>query len=834
MSTKSNNQLITFSTIPLISIVVGFLLALVIAVVFVQNSATSSHREALIDQAADSAQARINQAQLKLLNQANNMATSIRLTELVANADASARALEESRLRELIPNAVRVRMIRMGEAQVNRDADPPFTYTSLDLVNKAEQGETVYPEAINANGRWVIGLVAPIKPPSSETIRGTLFVYLDTAALIDEISEGLNGSVTIVQAFNANQSNEFLKVGETSDLVIERSLINEIWQLRFSPTNDLTEANVGSVFSQMLPLLVFLIVAIVGVLFGIGRVIKTFHSDASLLQNQIADVMNGTHSVSTHFSLGEFKEIDALLSRLGKKEREKPDVKPLNVTSTPKPTGEITVEDMDTESEALPPLDADDDAPALDLVETETTDLADTDLPDVASIFRAYDIRGVVGQTLTKEVAYRIGQTIGTQADDLGETKIIVGADGRLSSPEILNALTDGLVATGREVINIGFVPTPLLYFATHNSEATSGVMVTGSHNPADHNGMKIVLGGKTLVGEDIEKLYELYMSGEFVAGEGELTEIDIRDDYLDAIADDVVVAQPLKVVLDCGNGIAGDLAPDLLGSLGCEVIALYCDVDGHFPNHHPDPIVPENLADLILTVKSEQADLGIALDGDGDRMVAVTGEGEIIWPDRLLMLFAKDVVSRNPGSDVVYDVKCTRHLNSVISGFGGRPVVSRSGHSYVKAKMQETDAILGGELSGHICFQERWYGFDDGLYAAARLLEIVGTQSEGLAELLEEFPTSIATPEITIPVAESRKFDLMNAILDKLSFEDATVTDIDGLRVDFSNGWGLVRASNTTASLTLRFEADDEVALESIKNQFREQLASIDAGLQF
>lgn len=834
MAAKSNNQVMTFSVIPLASVVAGFVVAAVIAIFLVQSAATNAHREALINQAANSAQARVNQAQLKLLNQANNMATSIRLTELVVNADASARALEESRLRELIPNAVRVRMIRKGEAQVNRDADPPFTYTSLDLVNKAEQGEVVYPEAINANGRWVIGLAAPIKPPSSDTIRGTLFVYLDTAALIEEISEGLNGGVTIIQSFNINQRTEFLKVGEGEGDAIERPLVNEIWQLQFKPARALMEASVGGLVSQLVPLLLFLVIAVGGVFFGITRIFGVFKQDTNLLQNQIADVINGNHSLTSHFTLKEFNEIDVLLGRLGKKERAKPDVKPLNVTSTPKPDDDVGVEDVEGDFEDFADFEeAHEDAPALDIAE-EAPEEEDAGLPDVANIFRAYDIRGIVGQTLTTDVAYRIGQTIGTEADDQGETKMIVAADGRVSSPDILNALVDGLVSTGREVINIGFVPTPLLYFATHNSEATSGVMVTGSHNPADHNGMKIVIGGHTLVGEDIERLYDLYMSGEFVAGDGEVTEIDIRDDYLDAISDDVVVAQPLKVVIDCGNGIAGEIAPDLLGNLGCEVVELYCDVDGTFPNHHPDPIVPENLSDLILTVKSEEADLGIALDGDGDRMVAVTGEGEIIWPDRLLMLFAKDVVSRNPGSDVVYDVKCTRHLNSVISGFGGRPVVSRSGHSYVKAKMKETDAILGGELSGHICFQERWYGFDDGLYAAARLLEIVGSQSEGLTELLVEFPNSVSTPEITIPVAESRKFDLMEAILDQVAFDDATITDIDGLRVDFANGWGLVRASNTTASLTLRFEADDDVALNDIQNAFREQLASVDAGLQF
>jgi phosphomannomutase/phosphoglucomutase len=831
LSGKSNSQLIPFSIIPIGSIVAGFLIALITTLLVVQSSITNSHRQSLIDQAANNARARVNQAQLKLLKQANNMATSIRLTELVANTDASARALEESRLRELIPNAVRVRMIRFGEARVDRDAEPPFTYTSLDLINKAEQGAVVYPEAINANGRWVIGLAAPIKPPSSESIRGTLFVYLDTSALVDEISEGLNGSVSIVQSFN-NIENEFIKVGDGTGDAIERDLVNDIWKLRFNPDSSLSQASIGGIVLQAIPLLLFLIVGSIGGLLGINRFLSTFKADTDHLQNQIADVMNDTHSPSTHFQLAEFQEIDALISRLGKRKAEKPEVKPLNVTAKPV-EDPVSVVEQEVESEFSELAEENDSAPALEIAEEVEEEVAE-ELLDVSSIFRAYDIRGIVGQTLDGDVAYRIGETIGTEADNIGESKIIVGADGRLSSPDIVDALISGLVSTGREVINIGFVSTPILYFATQNSEATSGVMVTGSHNPPDHNGMKIVLGGDTLVGQDIERLYDLYMSGEFVAGEGEMTEIDIRDDYMDAITDDVVVAQPLKVVLDCGNGIAGDVAPDLLGNLGCEVIALYCDVDGKFPNHHPDPTIAENLEDLIITVKSEEADLGLALDGDGDRLVAVTAEGEIIWPDRLLMLFAKDVVSRNPGSDVVYDVKCTRHLNSVISGFGGRPVVSRSGHSYVKAKMKETNAILGGEMSGHICFQERWYGFDDGLYAAARLLEIVGSQSEGLSELLVEFPTGISTPEITIPVPETNKFEIVQSLLDTADFEGATVTDIDGLRVDFANGWGLVRASNTTASLTLRFEADDQSALENIQETFRDKLKAVDASLSF
>lgn len=830
MSKTKNNKLLNFGLVPLGAVFAGFIIAMALSVFVVQSSISNAHQKSLIKQAADNAQVRVNQAQLKLLKQANNMATSIRLTELVANADASARALEEARLRELIPNAVRVRMIRVGEAVVDRDETPPFTYTSLDLVNQAEQGKTVYPEAINANGRWVLGLAAPIKPPSSDTIRGTLFVYLDTAALIDEISEGLNGSVTITQAFNSTQKTEFLVVGDGSGDVLERDLINSIWKLQFQPAEALTEAPIGNIVVSSLPLLVLLVTALGAVLLGISKLLGTIKSETTLLQNQMADAINGSFSPSSHFQLAEFVELDLALARLGKKGSEKKEVTPLNVTSQPKAVAEPEAIDIE--------LDDDGEYQEIELEEEADLDLEidepHDEGPDVSGIFRAYDIRGVVGQTLNEEIAFRLGQTIGSEADSLGESKIIVGADGRLSSPDLVDALIMGLVSTGREVINIGFVPTPLLYYATHNSDATSGVMLTGSHNPANHNGMKVVMGGEALVGEQIQKLFHRYQDQDFVSGDGSVTEIDIRNDYMDAITDDVVVAQPLRVVVDCGNGIAGDILPELLGNLGCEVIPLYCDVDGNFPNHHPDPTVPANLDDLIITVKSEEADLGIALDGDGDRLVAVTADGDIIWPDRLLMLFAKDVVSRNPGSDVVYDIKCTRHLNSVISGFGGRPVVCRSGHSYVKAKMRETDAILGGEMSGHICFQERWYGFDDGLYSSARLLEIVGSQSEGLGELMAEFPESVSTAEITIPVAESHKFDIINQIIESADFGDATITKIDGIRVDFAEGWGLVRASNTTACLTLRFEADDEESLEDIQNLFREKLGAVQASLTF
>src|SRR5690554_3233773 len=376
-----------------------------------------------------------------------------------------------------------------------------------------------------------------------------------------------------------------------------------------------------------------------------------------------------------------------------------------------------------------------------------------------------------------------------------------------------------------------------MLYYATHTTEATSGVMLTGSHNPPDYNGLKIVIAGETLSGERISALRQRLEQNLLHEGNGECQPLDILDSYTHRIVDDVLLARPLKVVVDCGNGVGGVIAQNLLEQLGCEVVALYCEVDGNFPNHHPDPGKPENLRDLQLIVKQHNADLGLAFDGDADRLGVVMANGEIICADRLLMLFAEDIVTRNPGADIVFDVKCTRQLPQLISRLGGRPVMWKSGHSLIKAKMQETQALLGGEMSGHVFFQERWYGFDDGLYSACRLLELVSmlTQDrEQINAMFDRYPTGLSTPELHVEVGEKRKFALMNDLENTAEWgEQARVTTIDGLRVDYPDGWGLVRASNTTPVLVLRFEADDAVGLERIRHLFRQQLSAVAPDLE-
>ena len=454
-----------------------------------------------------------------------------------------------------------------------------------------------------------------------------------------------------------------------------------------------------------------------------------------------------------------------------------------------------------------------------------------------SSIFRAYDIRGVVGETLTAGIARYIGLGIGAEAGARGEHAIIVGRDGRHSSPELAGALVAGLRESGRDVVDIGVVPTPLLYFATHWLPANSGVMVTGSHNGPEYNGMKLIMAGKTLFGDALQTLYRRIVAGEFSAGQGNLSSADVRADYIERICDDVVPATggtALKVIVDCGNGVAGIVVPRLLRALGHQVVEMYCEVDGAFPNHHPDPSQPENLDALVAQVREQQADIGLAFDGDGDRLGVVDSGGHIIWPDRQLMVLARDVLSRNKGASIIYDVKCSRHLETVIRDSGGVPLMWKTGHSLIKSKMEEMQAPLAGELSGHIFFKERWYGFDDAIYAGARLLEIVVRRGMGSQDLFAEMPEGVSTPELRVRLPEDSHRAYMKKLKANAVFPGAQVIDTDGVRVEFQDGWGLVRASNTSPVLTLRFEADNQGALERVQERFRRLLqATADTPLQ-
>jgi phosphomannomutase/phosphoglucomutase len=445
-------------------------------------------------------------------------------------------------------------------------------------------------------------------------------------------------------------------------------------------------------------------------------------------------------------------------------------------------------------------------------------------------IFKAYDIRGIVGRTLTPSITEAIGQAIGSEARARQQAAIAVGRDGRLSGPDLAAALARGICKSGVDVIDVGRVATPMLYFAAHQLATRSGVMVTGSHNPPQYNGLKIMLGGETLAGETIRELRLRIEHGDLNTGNGSSRTHDITEEYLQRITGDITLARPMNIVVDCGNGVAGAFAPELFRRLGCQVRELFCEVDGNFPNHHPDPSQPDNLADLTQALKAD-GEIGLAFDGDGDRLGVVTRNGHIIYPDRQLMLFAADVLKRNPGADIIFDVKSTRYLFSWIRERGGNPLLWKTGHSFIKKKLQETGAPLAGEMSGHFFFKERWYGFDDALYAGARLLEILSRTSDAAA-VLEELPQAVCTPELHLQLVEGENYALMDKLKASARFDGAIeIITIDGLRVEYADGFGLARPSNTTPVIVLRFEADDESALQRIQNDFRRALLAVKPG---
>ncbi|WP_375183797.1 phosphomannomutase/phosphoglucomutase [Marinobacter sp.] len=715
-------------------------------------------------------------------------------------------------------------------------------FAGLELARRAETGRPLHPDAFPRDNRWLVQIAAPVRNPTSNAIIGSLLVIFDAARLqplLQVINPQLGGKLELTQTV-AGTSRTIVSQGSASGPARSQALANPDWAISYTPAAVPTPPVDNLMVAILVGAPVLLAAILVWLLLSGAQ--RGLRQDVTALIQWAHKVFGGERMKLPAFQWDMVASTGEVLYRLSQVV-DKRVAKAVEMARPKKPAGGKAAPAADDE-----PLFQDKDMPDIDMLDGDEDVLgfgsgddllgggALLDVEEVAEpvvelspdIFRAYDIRGIVGETLSADAVRLIGQAIGTEAVEQGIAALCVGYDGRHSSPELADALAQGVLSTGCDVIHIGAVPTPVLYFATQELQTGSGVMVTGSHNPSNYNGLKIMLGGETLSGDAIQGLYQRTRTGDFARGQGSQTSQDVRRAYLDRIVGDIAVAAPLKVVLDAGNGIAGELAPMLVEELGCEVVPLYCDVDGDFPNHHPDPGKPANLADLIARVTEEKADIGLAFDGDGDRLGVVTNTGKIIWPDRLLMLFARDVVSRNPGADVLYDVKCSRRLAGVISEAGGRPIMWKTGHSLMKAKMRETGAQLAGEMSGHIFFGERWYGFDDGLYSAARLLEILGIEDRHSDEVFADFPEDISTPELNVEVTEASKFEIVERLSQDGQFGDGNISTIDGIRVDYADGWGLCRASNTTPVLVLRFEAETEQALERIKGVFREQLQKV------
>ncbi len=757
------------------------------------------------------------------------------LKQALLSGDQEAIKKQEQLLTSQLPKVLGVRILPADIRAIDPDSVPPITYATLDLVRRVAKGERLFPEVIGVGTPNAhVALIEPIK------VENRLIGFLLAGFKLEVINDALTkiqsvpGYLELRQTFGGavhvlgSHGDPSLKKGEP--LSVGR-LEGTPWEMAYWPAPSEDFSIYGDTLTFWVAVTAMLLMIAGLGFYGLFRLGKTVQKDAARLLRLILEAKTPHFAVPEgFFSLSIFSDLAFSLSRTGIITVDAASEQDLQQSrdriSDRRIASDAAAESSGDFDDLTSPLLMEDDLDLAAIEESAKGEIAE-------EIFRAYDIRGVVGDTLTEDAAEQIGRAIGSEAFERGQQTVVVARDGRVSSPAMCEALKRGLMASGRNVIDIGEVPTPVLYFATHFLDANSGVMVTGSHNPPDYNGFKIVLAGESLSGDDIRALYKRIVSGELLAGKGQQSMRDVVPDYIGKIVNDVALAQPLRVVVDCGNGVAANVAPQLLQALGCEVIGLYCTVDGTFPNHHPDPSKPENLQDLIKMVREEKADLGIAFDGDGDRLGVVDSEGEIIWPDTQMMLFSMDLLSRNPGADIIFDVKCSRHLGTAIRGHGGRPIMWKTGHSLIKAKMKETGALLAGERSGHIFFKERWYGFDDALYAAARLLEILAADFRKSHEVFKVFPKTVSTPEINVPVSEKDKFKLVAGLAKVGKFGDGKRTTIDGLRVDYPEGWGLVRASNTTPCLVIRFEADNEAALEKIKGLFRAQIKRIKPDIQ-
>ncbi len=780
------------------------------------------------------------------------------------NADTQAAAMDAALSQALLSNnptfiegaqnqlryrdgVVGARLNPAGFNGVDTESALPVSFATLDMLTKAGKGETPAPEARKVGDKWLIYSAAPLRTAPDAPITGTLLLAFNPQRLINALPETPAdvGQVVLAQQFGTATAQNFLTRGEDDgSRPQEFSTGYPNWKLTFAAGPALQ----GS--TPWLMLLLALMVAAGAMLLGLylneSALKRRVAADARQLEQLLQELSGGKAVKAFSLSLPALNGLAQSMARFSL--RNSPTgAAPADHASTtgsslngPAPRLPVVSED----DHLTDPLFQDTDILDLDLIDDPRErpqpepshamiSSASSAPPFPDTIFRAYDIRGIVGDTLSAETAYWIGRAVGAESLAQGEPHVSVGRDGRLSGPELVADLIKGLHDSGCHVSDIGMVPTPALYYATHVLAGKTGVMLTGSHNPKDYNGFKIVIAGDTLADEQIQALHERIKANDLPSAKGSIIKVNILDRYASQIIGDVVLARRMKVVVDCGNGVGGVIAPQLIEALNCEVIPLYCEVDGNFPNHHPDPGKPENLQDLIAKVRETGADLGLAFDGDADRVGVVTNTGTIIYPDRLLMLFARDVVKRNPGADVIFDVKCTRRLIPLIHEYGGRPVMWKTGHSLIKKKMKESGALLAGEMSGHIFFKERWYGFDDGIYSAARLLEILSQEKLSAEELFQTFPNDLSTPEINIKVTETRKFSLMEALERDAQWGNANLTSIDGVRVDYPKGWGLVRASNTTPVLVLRFEAETELELQRIKDVFHTQLKHVAPDLE-
>lgn len=743
----------------------------------------------------------------------------------------------ETMLEQFIPQVMKLRLILPDNETLDKssiphmgNADFIMAQESLSSVKKqlpVVQGQgknrhLALTSVIKNNGEPVGVVLASLK---FDFLQSTLNTYQIPNSYI----ELKQNKVALAAAGNSSEKtggDQSIKIPGTS------------WAIHYWHTTITNQTT----FLSFLGMLVFpAFLSCLACFIGFKKLKSLFNKDQDSLQSIIKDLVSGKNVGSYPMHFDGMKEIGSNIIQLNH------GVNHQNIQEKEK-VGEITKED--TLDQPLNPsfLGSNINIEEIDNTTTDSktntptaipkrseNSLADTSTsePQVnkkETIFKANDIRGIAGEALSKEVVFNIGRAIGSEAKEQKVSTIVIGRDARISSPELAESLTKGVTSTGVDILDLGLVPSPLVYFVAHHSEGKSGVVITGSHNPPEYNGLKIIINAKVIADNKLKKLATRIDKEDFLTGkEGSIEENTLFvNEYIGIISEDIHLVRPMKVVVDCGNGAAGQLAPLLLKTLGCEVIELFCEFDGTFPNHHPDPNNPANLTDLIKTIQEHKADVGVAFDGDGDRLGVVDSKGNIIWPDRQMMLFAKDVLTLKPGSEIIYDVKCSRHLGEQIVKNGGRPLMCKTGHSFMKEKIKETGAALAGEMSGHIFFNDRWFGFDDALYAASRLIEILSADTRNSADVFADFPNSLNTPEILIKLSEEESLHIMDKIFAEQNFSEGKIIKIDGMRVEFTDGWGLVRTSNSLPALTLRFEADNTEALQRIQSKFKALLVKV------
>lgn len=784
---------------------------------------TSNTQELMRQQTLTGAQAlvgrlaRVNLIRSQILS---NIASDPDLTRLFKARDKAGLKAEETRIRIALPGALRVRLLQVGTNLPDTSVTPHMGFASLAQLRLAEQKSGVRLAEVHQfnTPHQHVSLVVGVREHGTGPLVGLIhaaFPFDELASALEAV-KNYGGRVAVRQKAPDAEPFELVHTGPermSSPPVTSLPVEGSIWEVAFWDSSGLFMSRQNSL---ILGAGIVLVLVVTGLLYFITVLVrKALKLDQKNVLSLVEALLVGRPPKRSAAQLADMQPMLDVLYHQIKEHR----VKIANLskgasTFSNVPDGVMAVE----QTAGIPTMPA---------VSADSVELS-------ATIFRAYDIRGVVGETLNPDVYNLLGQSLGSEIYENGLQSVVVGRDGRDSSEALHSALIAGLQATGRDVIDVGLVPTPVLYFAAYELKSDAAAMVTGSHNAKEYNGLKIMLNGESPSPDAIQGLRRRIDAGQLLQqGQGTFDSQEIVPLYIDRIVSDIRLARPMKLVIDCGNGAAAVVAPELYRQLGCEVVELFCEVDGSFPNHHPDPGEIDNMEALQQAVVEHQADLGLAFDGDGDRLGVVDSGGKLIWPDRLLMYLAIDVLTREPGGDIIYDVKCSRHLANVVLSNGGRPLMWKSGHSMLKAKMKETNALLAGEFSGHVIFSERWYGFDDGLYAGARLLEVLSLDYRSSAEAFMELPEGLATPEYKVPIEEGQGRELMQALNQHPDLPDARMVRIDGLRAEFEQGWGLVRASNTTPALIFRFEADTTQGLEYVKDIFRDMMKTVAPNLK-